>query len=211
MTAPPKRKEEGMRVGLNQAQMTLLHAVQHSKEPYRLTAMDMVDELMQPLSWFHCSKHVMSVGTERYRHKLSSSSVIKGGLGPGEERNTHQWEFYLQCCPTNRTRGTKGNVTRNERQNITVGTFIVNARKNLLNTFRWITEIWRHLPFKVAGPGISVRKWKNNAEQRRNGNKWARMWPSSTSGVGCGVEHWDLQKCRIRGYGMKSHFKLLII
>lgn len=129
MTAPPKRKEEGMRVGLNQAQMTLLHAVQHSKEPYRLTAMDMVDELMQPLSWLHCSKHVMSVGTERYRHKHSSSSVIKGGLGPGEERNTHQWEFYLQCCPTNTTRGTKGNVTRNERQNITFGTFIVNARK----------------------------------------------------------------------------------
>ena len=65
------------------------------KHTDRLTAVEMVDELIQPLSWLHCNKHVMCVGTERYRHKLSSSSVVDTWLGSGEEKNLHKEGQYL--------------------------------------------------------------------------------------------------------------------
>ena len=51
-----------------------------------LMVVKMVDELIQDLSWFHCSKHVMSVGTERYRLKHSISSVNEGRLGSGSQK-----------------------------------------------------------------------------------------------------------------------------
>ena len=48
-----------------------------------LIVVEIVDELIEALSWFHCNKHVMSVGNERYRLKLSSSWDNKGRLGSG--------------------------------------------------------------------------------------------------------------------------------
>ena len=56
----------------------------NSKNTNLLIVVEIVDELIEALSWFHCNKHVKSVGTERYRLRLSSSSVNDGRLGSGK-------------------------------------------------------------------------------------------------------------------------------
>lgn len=56
-----------------------------------LTTVEIVDEVIEPLSWLHCNKLVMFVGTERYRHRLSSSSDLDAWMGPGKERFLH-WQ-----------------------------------------------------------------------------------------------------------------------
>lgn len=51
----------------------------------------------------------------------------------------------------------------------------------------------RCLPFSTAGPGISVRKWKNKAEHRRNGNNCTFTWSRRARGIGCAEEDWVLK------------------
>ena len=72
---------------------------------------------------------------------------------------------------------------------------IDNNNNNNNNKNKNPNRLWRaYSPCKDVGTGISVRKWKNRAEQRRNGAKCALTWLRSASGMGWGVEDWELKK-----------------